>query len=186
MLRLFGCLFIGVSMVRILDFIKQSFLHSLQSEMRYYVVDKMPHWLYACFCQKCSWVSVSRCFVHVPDEESKKLESVKMILVGYSLEKNGYKCFNIAMIVVNKSRCSIQWSNIVICLTIRQANLMQMSEEEVRSRVVMGRDPIESLSSLDLKYLQAIRLFLCMKKLLMFLHKRMSVCYSRGTTTDFN
>ena len=35
-------------------------------------------------------------FVHVPDEKQRKLDpkSEKMILIGYSLEQKGYKCFS--------------------------------------------------------------------------------------------
>ena len=35
-------------------------------------------------------------YVHIPDEKRQKLDpkSEKCILVGYSLEQKGYKCFN--------------------------------------------------------------------------------------------
>ena len=41
-------------------------------------------------------IFVSIAFVHIPDEKRQKLDPKlrKCILVGYSLEQKGYKCFN--------------------------------------------------------------------------------------------
>ena len=45
-------------------------------------------------------------FVHIPDEKRQKLDpkSEKCILVGYSLEQKGYKCFNPSTSKVHVSR----------------------------------------------------------------------------------
>ena len=42
------------------------------------------------------WVFGNIAYVHVPDEKQKKLDakSEKCILVGYSDEQKGYKCYN--------------------------------------------------------------------------------------------
>ena len=45
-------------------------------------------------------------YVHIPDEKRQKLDpmSEKCILIGYTLEKKGYKCFNPSTRMVHVSR----------------------------------------------------------------------------------
>ena len=45
-------------------------------------------------------------YVHIPDEKRQKLDpmSEKCILIGYTLEKKGYKCFNPSIRMVRVSR----------------------------------------------------------------------------------
>ena len=43
-----------------------------------------------------TWIFGAIAYVHIPDEKRQKLDpkSEKCILVGYSLEQKGYKCYN--------------------------------------------------------------------------------------------
>ena len=55
-------------------------------------------------------------YVHVPNEKRQKLDlkSEKCILVGYSLEQKGYKCYNPSTKSSSKSTCHFRLVSIMV------------------------------------------------------------------------
>ena len=62
-------------------------VHKVTPHERYY--EKKPDLSH-------NWIFDSIAYVHIPDEKRQKLDpkSEKCILIGYSLEQKGYKCYN--------------------------------------------------------------------------------------------
>ena len=65
----------------------RSVVHKVMAHERYY--GKKPDLSH-------TWIFGAIPYVHIPDEKPQKLDpnSEKCILVGYSLEQKGYKCYN--------------------------------------------------------------------------------------------
>ena len=127
------------------------------------VHDSTPHEKYFGTKPDLSHLKVfgSISFVHVPDEKRRKLDpkSEKMILVGYSLEQKGYKCFNPVTRQSQVSRDVVfddvaSWygptSVTPVVFETSRSEADSESEEEETLATIMNGEPAESLSALQL------------------------------------
>ena len=127
------------------------------------VHDSTPHEKYFGTKPDLSHLKVfgSISFVHVPDEKRRKLDpkSEKMILVGYSLEQKGYKCFNPVTRQSQVSRDVVfdevaSWygptSVTPVVFETSRSGADSESEEEEMLTTIMNGEPAESLSALQL------------------------------------
>ena len=93
--------------------------------------------------------------VHIPNKKWRKLDpkSEKMILVSYSLEQKGYKCFNTCQSRISRDEVASWYgptSVIPIVFETSGSDANFESEDEERLMAIMGREPTQSLPSLQL------------------------------------